>query len=312
MLRPRPRVSIGMPVRNGEPYLTAAIESLLSQTFDDFELIVCDNASTDGTEVICRRFAAQDPRVRYYRNDNNLGAARNFNLCYYLARGELFKWAASDDVCAPEFLASCVAALDANPDAVLAYPRAVIIDQDGREIEPYTLKLPTDDRSVWVRYGALLRGHKCFEVFGVIRKSALAKTTLIVPYSHGDGILLARLGLLGRFVEVDNDSFRARRHAAQSMTMLAGSIEETDYVSYAVWFDPNNAGRALCPYWRMLIELAKAIHSAPMSLYERYRCYKKLVDWVLRRRSLLLRDLKLRSRRRRGVGVSAQEQVTNP
>src|SRR3954470_1068595 len=94
----RPRVSIGLPVYNGQRFLAPAVSSLLAQTFADFELVICDNASTDDTEAICRRFAERDPRVRYHRNEQNVGAAPNFNRALALSTGQYFKWAAHDDL----------------------------------------------------------------------------------------------------------------------------------------------------------------------------------------------------------------------
>ncbi|MEO1346882.1 MAG: glycosyltransferase family A protein, partial [Pseudomonadota bacterium] len=115
-----PRVTIGVPVYNGDAYLAEALDSILNQTFTDFEVIISDNASTDGTEQICRDYAARDDRVRYIRQEKNLGAAPNFNLLVPIARGEYFKWAASDDLIAPEFLNYCVEALEKEFDASLA------------------------------------------------------------------------------------------------------------------------------------------------------------------------------------------------
>src|SRR5438132_13873019 len=94
----RSQVSIGMPVYNGERYLSGALDSLLSQTLADFDLIISDNASTDATESICRSYAAHDSRIRYFRNENNLGAAANFNRAFELCGGEFFRWAAHDDL----------------------------------------------------------------------------------------------------------------------------------------------------------------------------------------------------------------------
>src|SRR5262245_55195681 len=110
-----PRLSIGVPVYNGQRFLRATLDSLLAQTFTDFELIICDNASTDGTEAICREYAARDPRVTYVRHDRNLGPAPNYNACFAHARGELFKWAAADDVVEPKFLQRCIEMLDSDP-----------------------------------------------------------------------------------------------------------------------------------------------------------------------------------------------------
>ena len=118
----RPRVTIGIAVYNGAKYLDQAIQSVLAQTFTDFELIISDNASTDSTEDVCREYAARDPRVRYTRSARDLGPAENYNRCFRAARGEYFKWHAHDDVCLPTFLERCVATLDAAPGAVLCMP----------------------------------------------------------------------------------------------------------------------------------------------------------------------------------------------
>ena len=107
-------VSVGLPVYNGARYLPAAIDSLLSQTFEDFELIISDNGSTDETERICRGYAARDPRVRYVRSDVNRGLLWNFRNVLELARAPRFKWMAHDDICAPEFLRRCMEELDAD------------------------------------------------------------------------------------------------------------------------------------------------------------------------------------------------------
>lgn len=93
-----PQVSIGMPVYNGEPFIREALDSLLAQTFTDFELIISDNASTDGTEAICRDYAAKDKRIRYVRQAENCGGEANFQFVLDEALGEYFMWAAADDV----------------------------------------------------------------------------------------------------------------------------------------------------------------------------------------------------------------------
>ncbi len=126
-----PTLTIGMPVYNGAKYIAEAVESILAQTFRDFELIISDNASTDDTESICRAFAARDPRVTYRRNRQNVGLSANNNLLVPLARGRFFKWAPCDDVLRPEYLERCVAVLDADPNVVLVYPGTQFVDGDG-------------------------------------------------------------------------------------------------------------------------------------------------------------------------------------
>src|SRR5690349_21549528 len=127
----KPRVSIGLPVRNGARFLAQAVDSLLAQSYPDFELIISDNASTDETEAICREYAAHDARVRYYRSREDVGLARNYNYLFMRARGEYFKWAAADDVHEPDYVARCVDILEHDSSVVLAYARTKFIDENG-------------------------------------------------------------------------------------------------------------------------------------------------------------------------------------
>ena len=103
-----PRVSIGLPVYNGEKYLRAALDCILRQDYADFELVICDNASSDGTEAICREYAARDGRIRYTRNETNIGASGNYKRVFELARGEFFKWASHDDTFHPSLVRRCM------------------------------------------------------------------------------------------------------------------------------------------------------------------------------------------------------------
>jgi glycosyltransferase involved in cell wall biosynthesis len=126
-----PRVSLAMPVYNGENYVAEALDSILAQDFADFELIITDNASTDSTEAICRDYARRDPRIRYHRHPRNLGAAPNYNSGYELATGEYLKWCAHDDRISANYLSECVRLLDADPQVALAFGRTQCIDGAG-------------------------------------------------------------------------------------------------------------------------------------------------------------------------------------
>ena len=145
MSRGKPKLSVGMPVYNGEPYIGIAINSILDQTFGDFELIISDNASTDHTEDICRDFASRDKRVIYSRSEENLGAAQNYNRLVDMASADYFRWSNSDDLFAPELHERCVSVLDTTPDAVLSYGRTRIIDENGNENGDYDDNLDLRD-----------------------------------------------------------------------------------------------------------------------------------------------------------------------
>lgn len=110
------------------------LDSVLDQTYSEFELIISDNASDDRTPEICQEFARKDPRVRYFRQPANVGAPRNFNFVFEQARGQYFKWAADNDVCDRELLKVCKKVLDERPEVVLCFGKAMAIDQDGRTL----------------------------------------------------------------------------------------------------------------------------------------------------------------------------------
>jgi glycosyltransferase involved in cell wall biosynthesis len=115
-----PLVSIGMPVYNGEFYISKVIEAILAQTYTKFELIISDNASVDNTENICRNYSKQDNRIKYIKQIENQGALFNFKYVLEKARGEYFMWAAADDLRDVNFLFECVTILDTNPYCVAA------------------------------------------------------------------------------------------------------------------------------------------------------------------------------------------------
>lgn len=126
-----PIVTIGMPVHNGARYIREALDSVLIQTFRDYELIISDNASDDDTESICMDYRSKDPRIRYVRQKHNLGAHNNFNFVTQNARGHLFTWLAHDDILEPAFLEKTVQFMSDNPNAVLVASDFGLIDQDG-------------------------------------------------------------------------------------------------------------------------------------------------------------------------------------
>ena len=217
MQRP-PCVSVGLPVFNGEAYLDSAIRALLAQDFTDFELIVCNNASADGTAAIAAAWAAKDPRVRVFTNETNIGAEGNFNRVFEFARGRYIRWAAHDDLVASDHLRRCVSQLEASPDVVLCSSWVHIIDAHDRVIGFYDGGLAgAESTDTAARFAAaILSRHLCTDLFGVIRVDALRKTRLHGPYYGADRALLAELALLGRFAHVPLPLFLNREHPARS------------------------------------------------------------------------------------------------
>jgi glycosyltransferase involved in cell wall biosynthesis len=169
-----PRVEVGLPVRNGERFLARQLESLLAQDFRDFEVIISDNASTDATEEICRRYAERDARIRYYRSDIDRGLAWNWNRTFELSRAPYFKWAAHDDEHDPSFLSRCVAVLDADESVVCCHSASVDIDEDGAVRRSWPARTRLASPSPHVRFADVLRpSYPCLQMFAVMRADAL-------------------------------------------------------------------------------------------------------------------------------------------
>jgi glycosyltransferase involved in cell wall biosynthesis len=221
----RPLVSIGMPVYNGSRYIERAIESLLNQSLADIELIISDNASTDNTQDLCERYSRLDSRVRYLRQPENIGAPRNYNVLVHEARGTFFKWSSASDECDRDFLAKCVAALQADGGAVLAFGRTRFIDEEGTLLDIYdgdfsVIGSTPSERFKYVYSHLGLNNAQS----GLIRLEALRKTKLDRLYPHGDPVLMAELALQGRwhllpdvllYRRTGRDNFTAQRTLAE-------------------------------------------------------------------------------------------------
>lgn len=280
-----PRVSIGLPVYNGEKFLRDALDSILAQHFEDFELIICDNASTDNTQKICQTYAQMDQRIRYYRNNKNVGAAKNFNAAFKLSKGHYFKWAAHDDICDREFISKCVQVLDQDQSVVLCHSRTKLIDEKGHFIKKDYNKLNIHSYKPQHRYHDLvLLRHSCFHVFGLIRSEALRKTSLIGTYTSSDRVLLVELSLHGRFFEIPEYLFLRRNHSLQS-------VQAYDYRSRIVWFDPTKIDKYVFPIWRIFFEYIKVIKRVPLKRQERMGCYMTVVRWIMKRWPGLMHDI---------------------
>lgn len=222
-----PLLSIGLFVYNGERFIEKALDSILNQTFRDFELIISDNASTDRTGEICQRYAKDDKRVRYYRNEKNMGAGWNVRRVCELATGKYFKWAAADDTIEPDFLRQCVTALESDPGYVVAHSKTTVVDEAGQFIENYLWPLATDSPDTVTRFEAmLLNDHMCYQIFGVMRMSALRKVPPQGSYVNSDGVLLAQMSLLGRFYESPEHLFISTRHGGQSSKTVPVRVKE--------------------------------------------------------------------------------------
>lgn len=283
-------VTIGLPVFNGQRFLRACLDSLQAQTFGDFELIVSDNASTDGTPDIVADYARHDPRIRFERSLKNEGAAWNHRRVLGLARTPYFKWCGADDVCHPEFLATCFAAVKERPDAVLAYPRTEVIDENGAPVARTNEQLPLDSPDPVCRFGALMSAisitHNPY--YGVVRRELFSRVRPLGTFLASDRCLLSQLALLGPFIEVPHYLLSRRWHDGNNRNQH----EEQRF------YQPTAPARPRAREWRVLWEHGTAILRAPVSGPTKLRLYSRLARWVVKERSDLAAEARALLRQR--------------
>ncbi len=291
-----PKVTIGIPVYNGGAFFTECLEAVSRQTFGDLEVIISDNASTDGTADVARSFVDRDPQFHYVRFEQNRGAAANWNRVVELANGTYFKWLAADDLIEPTYIERCVAVLDEEPDVVLVTPRVRLIDLTGKPLE----RTPGTDRYVaphgetksaprapvtGLASRSALRRFRSVVMFvtdsglaaydmSLIRLEPLRSTMLVEPYVGSEKILLAQLSLVGRFVLVPEVLYSWRIHA--------------DHMGSK---SPAEATRGLDPTWtgrfpmmgpRQIVGYLRAIRVAKVDPVTKLGCLAVIIEKIPR------------------------------
>lgn len=270
-----PLLSIGLPLYNGEKYLARALDCLLGQDFTDFELIISDNASGDGSPEICRKYARQDSRIRYERCPANIGAVPNHNRVVELARGMYFKWAAHDDECYPGMLLSCMEEFRSNSVPVaLAYTQAELIDDDGRSVEKYAISIDAREAYPHQRLAKIVASAQLgIPMYGICPLDVLRRTRPLQSFISVDHVLFAELAMMGEIREVPQPLLRKRMHA-QRATHLHSSPKE-----WAKWSDPNRKHRFLFvkPSDRVLFEYFRSIWHVHIGFREKIRCMRSVL-----------------------------------
>lgn len=273
-----PRLSIGLPVYNGESLLPKAIEALLGQSYKDFELIISDNASTDGTAAICQAYEVQDSRVRHIRQPRNIGLVPNHNFLVGVARGEFFKWASYDDLYDEDYLQRCVDALDEHRGAVLAHSWCVVTDYEtGKPIRFSRNPEGAASPQAVDRFRSLLLDGMGDWVYGVVRTNVLRRTPLQPSHHNGEWTLIAELALHGRLYQVHDWLYFRRDHPGRDLSPRRRST----------LLDPRRSSSLRHPAVRLYAEYLwgyiSAIWRDPLSRAEKRECYRNLVTWLVSR-----------------------------
>lgn len=286
-----PKVSVAIPTYNCEAFIGQSVESLLGQSYGDFELVISDNASSDGTEEVCRAYAAVDRRVRYVRRTDNVGGPGNFRHVFSLCRGEYHKWSTADDYWHPEFLQEAVAELDCHADVVLCYPMTRLIDAEGRTIEDYADNLDLSDESPRRRFRELYeRIGLCNAHLGLIRREAMQKTRLIAGHKASDVDFLAEMALLGKFKLLPDVRFFRRYHPTSS------SWERADASHQKAYYDPKNQFNLGIDTWRRFAFQFDMVRRSPIGWADKAALFTYLGRRMRHKRDVLWRELMAQAR----------------
>jgi len=216
-LTSQPILSVGLPIYNGENYMRDPIDSILNQTYKDFELIISDNASTDATQEICEDYSRRDSRIRYYRNEGNLGVTYNFNRVFKLSKGKYFKWVGHDDIHKPTLFEKCLNALikREKDGYVCCWPNTIIIGDKAefvRKVKEPPIHLDSD--SLHQRFNDGTYGRQSsFQFHGVVRSDVLRETCLLGQWSSSDYTMIGQLALRGKAYQQPEYLYLRRYHS---------------------------------------------------------------------------------------------------
>ncbi len=281
-----PLITIGLPVYNSERYLRQSLDSLLAQTYSDFVLIISDNASTDGTAKICREYAAADQRIKYSRNETNIGNPRNFNRVFELTTTRYLKWSTADDFWEKSFLERALDVMERDPAIALCYPQAVIVDADGGNPTNYDDVLHLVQENPADRFLSLITSIKlAHQHLGLIRMSYLRQTHLLGTYVASDINLLAELTLYGKFFELPYRLFFRRFHKD------SGSWKRGDPDHEAKRYHAAGAKRGGFKNWPSDLSFFSAVNRSPLPLTSKVPIYGHLLRRMIWHRRSLMSEL---------------------
>ncbi|MHA7816752.1 MAG: glycosyltransferase family 2 protein [Pseudohaliea sp.] len=210
-MQARPKVTVGLLVYNEAAHVREALDAILGQTFTDYEILVGDNCSTDGTTEIVAEYASRDGRIRHLVHDRNIGALQNWNAIVRAAAGEYFVLAGGHDLWTPDYLDLLTRGLEGNPDAVLAFAKTQWIDERGIPLEKPTDAIDTSGMRHQQRFMAVMITNQHY-LYGLIRLSALRRTRLQKEIIGSGEILLQELAALGSFLLVEGPRWFRREN----------------------------------------------------------------------------------------------------
>ena len=202
-IKDQPLVSIGVPVYNGEKTIAKALDALIAQDYSNLEIIISDNASTDATQELCRKYTLKDTRVTYKRVKKNHGSGWNFNNVMELSSGKYFMWAAVDDERELSFVSACVEKMEQSPDAVVCQAHTAMYIE-GREERLCVVHTNSFDKltSSVEYYRETLTQNPAMSIYGLYRLSAMHKTHMLEKFLGSDIAFVQEISIYGNIVQV--------------------------------------------------------------------------------------------------------------
>ncbi len=274
-MKTAPLVTLAVPVYNCQDFIRQCVDSLLAQTFTDFELLISDNASTDGTAAICESYAQADPRVRVMKNSRNLGINYNFNRLWKETRGKYVMCTSARDYRPTDCLARYVAVLEAEENTVLCYGQTTCIDDDGRQYGFIKEGLETRGLPPELRLKKIVTEMARGDVlYGLMRTESLRGTRALQDVYGNDHVLMAELSFFGGFAHLAHPGLvRREPPTGRGIQQVMNAMKPDIAVIH----------RRL-PWWMMLWEYTKAVRRGHgVGYLTRLKLTAKTVDWFTRR-----------------------------
>lgn len=291
------KVAVGLPVYNGQEYLAAAIESHLSQTFGDFDLVISDNGSTDATPEICADYARKDQRIKFLRSPENRGILWNHRRVMDESESatQYFRWAGADDILEPGLLQAMVNVLNTRTEVVAVMPDTKNIDDRGEVIGTMARSLDFQSPDVFQRaHDILVANYQHVIAYGLFRVSTLRLMRTRPNYFGWDPVFAWELALRGQIVQAAGPALLRRFHVG-SISRVKTSKE------LRKWVEPHSKAGMSFPHWNWTYERARVLIACPMSTRDRLRIAKLLLRDARWQRAKLLRDVTQAARRTLGL-----------
>jgi glycosyltransferase involved in cell wall biosynthesis len=272
-----PILSLALPIRNGERLLSCLLDSLLAQDFDDFEIVISDNASDDNTQAICQEYAQRDSRIRYFRNPENIGLLANFNRLIGLCRGKYMRWIGWDDWLEPDYARRCVAVLESRPDAIGVTTSQDFFDEDGiRDFCEYKGER-LDSPFAHVRYRRMLwfmtNDFRFIDpIYTMMRREVLEKIGgHRLDVMSADQVLAVELSLRGSFAHIPIClSHRGKLSFGTPVEQLLHQC----YLGQADRVKKQNYLDIVAAFWA-------PVNKLPLSSWERFFCFFPITRYFL-------------------------------